>query len=123
MRIAGFYFICSITIGILQIIDGILLVLNKGSFNTFNLTVASIEFLWVPVCIAMIFLCKRIKVSLLSPVSYIIYNALGWGIGVFLAPQNQDASITVIPIWAAVIGAGFGVYYVIINDRFFRKLL
>ena len=117
MRFLRVYASGSIAIGILQVIDGILLVLGKGDPVQFNYVVAVFELLWIPVCTVMVFLFKRNKISMLSPYSYVLYNFIGWTIAALLLKPDAAA----IPVWFAGIGAAFGIYYVIINDRLLRR--
>ena len=119
MGSAKLYALGAIAIGILQTIDGILLVLNKGSAGSFNLMVALAEFLWVPFGLTMIFVFRRMNLSLLSPVSYVLYNVAGWIVATLIV-KPTDTVINQVPLWASYVGIIFGIYYLIINDRLYR---
>ncbi len=121
MKTAGFYAIGCIAVGILQVIDGILLILAHGSINKFNTAVALIEFFWLPLCIIMAFAFYRLRLSLLSPVSYTVYGLSSLIIGSLTRTPNENAGAISVPIVFAIIGTLFGIYYVIINDRLYRQ--
>lgn len=114
MNFIKFYVFGGIIIGFLQTVDGILLVLDK--VRDFNMSVAMLEFLWVPICISTVVVFKRQKISILSPLSYIIYNVAGWIAATIIAspPEGQPFDI---PLGFAVAGLLFGIYYTYINYK------
>ncbi len=120
MKFARFYAAGAIGIGIMQVIDGVLLILGKGNPVMFNYIVAMFELLWIPVCVIMVFIFKKNRISMLSPYTYVLYHFIGWTIAILTV--NPDETVAAIPVWFAAIGSSFGIYYVIINDRLFRKL-
>ncbi|WP_418791741.1 hypothetical protein [Phosphitispora sp. TUW77] len=121
MNFTRFYAAGAIAIGIMQVIDGVLLVLNKGNPTMFNYIVVMFELFWLPVCTIMVFVFKKNKLSMLSPYSYIFYNFIGWTIAALMA-EPDAGTVNATMVWFAVIGIAFGIYYVAINDRLFRKL-
>lgn len=100
------YFIASILIGFLQIIDGLVLALN-GKPESFSLLFSSLEFVWVPISIVAVFQVSRFRYL---PVSYVVYNVLGWIYGYYLV-KTSDGGPFSIPSWFAVFGLCFGVYF------------
>lgn len=116
MKLARIYIVGAICIGILQIIDGTLLVLNEGLFNNFNLIVALIELTWFFISITFIFVFRILKLSILSPLSFAAYITLGWTIAT-IGNSSQSADVTTVSVGFAIVGALFGLFYVIINER------
>ncbi len=114
MKYTRLYFNGAKAVGILEIIDGLLLLVNKGFINWFNLLVSIVELYWIPVCAVTAFVFYRKKLSMISPVSYLFYHLAGLAV-VTLTSSFQGSGATV-PMWAGIVGTVFGVYYLIIND-------
>ena len=100
------YFIASILIGFLQVVDGLMLAF-KGTPESFSLLFSLLEFVWVPISILAIFQVSR---SRYLPVSYVVYNVLGWIYGYYLVATSDGGPFS-IPSWFAVFGFCFGVYF------------
>ena len=120
MNFIKFYVFGGILIGFLQTVDAILLILDKGLPRNFNLGVAMFEFLWVPICISTLVVFKRQNINVLSPVSYILYNLVGWTVATTLAAASEGQPFEV-PLGFAIAGLLFGIYYTYINYRLINK--
>lgn len=104
--------------GFLQTVDGILLVLDK--VRDFNMGVAMLEFLWVPICISTLVVFRRQNISILSPLSYIIYNITGWIVATTIASPAEGQPFE-IPLGFAIAGLLFGTYYTYINYKLMQN--
>ena len=120
MKVAKLYIILAIVIGVLQVIDGLILILSGGVPVTFNYIEAMFELIWLPLSVTAIFVFRRVRLNPLSPYSYVVYNLVGWIISIWVAPPG--IADTTIPIGYAIAGTLFGIYYIIINDRLYRKI-
>ncbi len=116
MNLIKFYFRTAVIIGLLEVIDGILLVVNNGKIIWFNLLVSVIELYWIPVALLMVFIARRNRLIIISPLSYVLYHVLGIFI-TNLLPMPEGATNTV-PFWLGVVGTIFGSYYLSLNDIF-----
>jgi len=117
-----FYVLGSIVIGIMQTVDGALLLLNRGQIIWINLLVAFFEFFWMPLCVIMVYVFGRAKISMLSPLSFVIYNLAGWIIGALTFIPNDSPGPVIIPGWAGAAGTIFGIYYFVVNDQLNRQI-
>ncbi len=116
MNFIKFYVFGGIILGFLQTVDGILLVMDKGLPLDFNMGVAMLEVLWVPICISTLIVFQRQKISILSPLSYIIYNIAGWIIATAIASPTEGSTFE-IPLGFSIAGLLFGTYYTFINYK------
>lgn len=114
MNFVKSYTMGAIIIGLLEMIDGTLLILNKGLLTDFNLIVAVTEISWFFMSIIFVLVFRRFKLSILSPLSFCAYIISGWTIVSF---GDSSQSSDVVPFGFAIAGALFGLYYVIINER------
>lgn len=121
MRLAKFYYSLAIAVGILEIIDGVLLLLNKGLLNWFNGFVSDIELNWLPFCAFTAVIFYKKKIGLLSPLVYMLYQFMGWIVAAMLLPSGTE-TISVVPVWASALGAGFGLCYLLINEIMIRRI-
>lgn len=116
MKVISSYAAGAIVVGILETIDGVLLILNGGLINNFNLIVTLIELTWFLVSITFVVIFHRFKISLLSPISFITYILVGFTFA-SVSKSSQSTDVITVPVGFAAVGALFGIYYVIINER------
>ena len=109
MKFIRFYFLNSISIGILQIVDGALLTSSSG-LGIFSAIFSLLEILWIPVSIIAIY---KVTFSKYIPISYTVYNILGWMYGSYLYQQTSNPELFTIPLWVALFGLCFGVYFTV----------
>lgn len=107
MNFLKFYLFTSIIVGLLQVVDGLILVSNSN-IGTFNTVFALFEMLWVPVSFIAIF---KLSVSKYLPITYLVYNILGWLYGSLLLNNSLGPKLDSIPLWFAVFGICFGIYF------------
>ncbi len=126
MKLIKTYLLLASLIGFLQILDGIILYSQSGKAIFFNHIVSMVEAIWILISIISIALFRRNKLSVLSPVSLIVYEVLGWCAGavIVLKAANQNISLEVLPIplWAAVAGIIFGAYYIVVNACLYKEI-
>lgn len=126
MRYAKFYIIAAIILGLFQIIDGLFLLLRDGHLNKFNWIISSIELIWLLLSIIAIIIFTKNRISLLSPISYLLYYTLciiiSIGIAMSMFNQNQGVTVSDVPTWIYSIGILFGVFYFYSNYKLFKKL-
>lgn len=116
MKAASIYVSGAIVVGILEIIDGVLLILNHGLINDFNLTVTLVELAWFFVSTPFIFVFHRLKLSMLSPILFVAYIMVGLTIA-SVSNSSQSADVLAVPVGYAIAGTLFGIFYVIINEK------
>lgn len=107
MKYFKFYFVTSIIVGILQIIDGVILV-SSSDIGVINIVVSLFEMLWVIFSIIAII---KVKKSKYVPLTYIAYNLLGWCYGAYLSFNSQNTEQLILPLWFAIFGLCFGCYF------------
>jgi hypothetical protein len=73
-----YFFSVGMIIGIVQIVDGIVLKLNNGKFNTISGTTSFIEFLWLIVCVYSLFKLNFPSWTLALPACYVSYVIVGF---------------------------------------------
>ncbi len=118
------YAIGSCVIGLLQATEGILALLVTRKMEVWNYAFASVEVLWVPVAAIAICLFFNQKRHLISPISYVAYNVIGWTISLtlsFLDPQSRNQEYF-LPLPFVIAGLLFGFYYLIANIKLYREL-
>jgi len=116
MKIVKAYALGSCVVGALEVLDSSVALLHRGFVDTFNWVVSGIEFLWVFISIAAIVVFLRHKAPLLSPISFLVYNVLGWITGAVLFSTGAITTSSVsLPDWVLWMALGFGIYYVIVN--------
>jgi hypothetical protein len=76
--LSEYFFLFGMIIGIVQIVDGIVLKLNNGKFNTITSTTSFIEFLWLIVCVYSLFKLNFPSWTLALPACYVSYFIVGF---------------------------------------------
>lgn len=114
MKFARIFFQIALIIGLLEIVDGVLLIVDKGNVNWFNVMVSVFELYWIPVCGLAVVIFRKHKISMISPVSYLLYQTIGWTAASLLS--NQENETTILPLWIGIVGAAFGLYYLVVNE-------
>lgn len=122
MKYIKLYIVSSMILGITQIIDGVILILNKGYLDLFNLVILGIENIWILLTIAALIMFVKNKISVISPVSYMFYYAVAMAYA-FTVPMTDNSlspEIYSIPIWLCAFEIVFGVIFSIINYKHLR---
>lgn len=104
-----FYFFVSAVVGVLQIIDGIVLV-SSSNVGSISLIFSLFEMLWVAFSVVATF---KVKVMKYVPISYVVYNFSGWVYGAYLAANSSSPEMISVPMWFAIFGLCFGAYFLI----------
>ena len=104
-----FYFLGSIFVGFLQIIDGTSLVtsLNIGAIS---LLISALSILWVIFSVIAIFKVDSLK---FIPATYAAYNMLAWAYGVYIASNSENIEEYVVPIGFYIFYLCFSVFFLI----------
>ncbi len=111
MKYFKFYFVTSIIVGILQIIDGVILA-SSSDIGVINIAVALLEMLWVIFSIIAII---KVNKSKYVPITYVAYNLLGWCYGAYLSFHALNTEQSIMPLWFAVFGLCFGCYFATVS--------
>ncbi|MDA1274081.1 MAG: hypothetical protein O2960_08510 [Verrucomicrobia bacterium] len=117
MDYAQLYVVFSISVGLLQIFDNVLLIQSKGRLTTPNAVITAIEFAWIIASIMAIIASNGIPRFL--PLSFTAFSIAGSLYGVFLLRGIQPAddemlpSDVVVPLWLAIVGSAFGAYFAV----------
>ena len=102
-----FYFFVSTIIGILQIVDGVILI-SSSDIGAISLVLSLLEMLWVLYSVVAIL---KVRISKYVPITYVAYNVAGWAYGGYLAMNSPDPELFTVPLWFAVFGLCFGIYF------------
>ncbi len=117
MQFIQFYVYASVIIGLLQIVDGI--VLLKCDNRKLIILFSIIESLWIAPSIIAISALWKSGFASYVPSSYIIYMSAGYTYGMYLVCAIRSAgapvSVTNTPHWAKLAGCVFGAYFAIVN--------
>jgi hypothetical protein len=94
-------------IGIMQIVDAAILYVNEGVASPTALALATIEFVWALVSLAVLIRTPHRPTKVLAG-AFFAYNVFGWLLAAFAIPQTAPFAI---PMWFVVVGGIFGVAY------------
>ena len=122
MRLVRFYYKFAVGIAVLEITDGVLLLIDKGLMNWFNAIVSLIELSWLPICTIAAYIFMKNKISFISPLSFVLYFSTGSIIAAAVVAPGETGAPTTLPLWLGIVGAAFGIYYLLINDYMNRRL-
>ncbi|MCU6792622.1 hypothetical protein OB236_10870 [Paenibacillus sp. WQ 127069] len=121
MKYYKFYLEISIFVACLQIIEGFITITNIDTIHTFSAFISLIELLWVAFSVITLIINLRNKLSIISPLSFVTYNVLGWIIG---AALFNNSSVDVYSnVWVFIAGSIFGAYFLFINIKLLRPIL
>lgn len=115
MNAIRLYALWSMVIGALQVIDGILLILQASPL--FSSIFSLVELAWVLVSIWALLSCGKAGLPRWAPVAYIAYNVSGWLLGIILIITNSRHASAGVPSWYALFGAFFGAWFVFAGTR------
>ncbi len=114
-----FYIVFSISVGLLQVFDNVLLIQSKGHLTTPNAVISGVEFIWIIVSSVALFAFESVPKYL--PLSYILFTVVGSIYGVFLfrnVETDEDEFLPknmLIPLWLSIVGGMFGAYFAVAN--------
>ncbi len=117
MDYAQLYIVFSVSVGLLQIFDNVLLVRSKGHLTTPNAVISGVEFFWIIVSSIAVFALESVPKFL--PLSYIVFTITGSIFGVFLlrhVETDEDEFLPkdmVVPLWLSLVGGVFGAYFAV----------
>jgi hypothetical protein len=120
------YVICSIAVGLLQVVDNVLLARAKGRMTTAGAFLTTIEFAWV--IVSAISLISLNSVPRFLPLSFLAFNIIGWlyGVSLLRSTKTWDGEVIpkdfVIPLWSYVFGGAFGVYFAISSFLVYQSM-
>jgi len=105
----------SVIIGLVVILDGYLVIRNRGVVEKGQLAMytTTIEFLWALVSIVALVTLNFEGWQVLVPVLYITHNVIGWAYGFYLQSKSTDEEFdkVEVPIWYGKFGLNFGVVF------------
>ena len=120
MKFIKFYIIASIAIGIMQLLEGTAFVLEI--INPTEVIASLIELSWVFVTIVAIFRFSKNNIPKLVPITFLLYNVLGWSYGIYLVSTVENVEEFNLPKWALFSGIVFGIYFATFNYKLYRKV-
>lgn len=116
------YLACSILIGGIVFVDGLILLRQNGRIdgNKMLILTTTIEFIWVMVSFYSLLYLNFMSWYAFIPLVYILYNIVGWGLGIMIVSEmeNPDDAMRsmVVPVWFVHLGIGFGLVFALISN-------
>jgi hypothetical protein len=105
------FFAISTIVGVAQVLDAALI--KKGNdennFAATTLVFSLIEYVWAYICYQN-YSAELIEIPLWHPLSFLIYVAIFFAIGLVLAAKGQ-VNAKLLPAWAVTSGKIFGIYF------------
>jgi hypothetical protein len=111
------YFLVSIFIGIIVIIDGVVLYKARGvcGANKIQSITTTIEFLWAIASITALLKLELSQLQILIPSLYVVHNILGWVFGFYLCSKSPEikngTEALVVPYWYIIFGLTVGMVF------------
>ncbi len=122
MSFIRFYILSSIALGIVEILDGVILI-TRGMTH-FNVYISRIEAIWVIVSFLAIWVFKKEKLPIFIPITFILYNILGWAYGayfvytmVYSSYEPPSPPSPEFPLWVKLINCFFGIFFFVVNAK------
>jgi hypothetical protein len=104
-----FYFLVSIFVVFLQIIDGVALV-SSSNIGAISLLISALSSLWVIFSVIAFF---KVVSPKFIPATYTAYYMLSWAYGFYLASNMKNIEEFVTPIEFEIFYLCFGIYFTI----------
>ena len=122
------YLFCSILVGFLIFVDGMILLKQKGRLNgnLILIVTTTIEFLWVIVSIISLLYLEFMSWYAFIPFGYLCYNIIGWKVGQQIVSEmgNPEDALwsMVIPRWWINFGVIFGLIFTLLANYAYAHL-
>jgi hypothetical protein len=110
------YVVGATAIGVMQVIDAVILIVNSGVVGSATLVLSTIEFVWAVVSIFALIRLKHPRTRILA-IAFIAYNVFGWIVGALAAISSHTEAT---PMWAVYVGGAFGLAYAVGAAYIFR---
>jgi hypothetical protein len=111
------YLTAGVVMGLLQLLDAAVLILNKGHVKPYSALFAGVEFLWALTSLVLIF-CTRHQPTRFLALAFFGYNAVGWILSIFV----MDRTTPIVPMWFLGISFAFGLAYAAASYYFGTKI-
>lgn len=113
------YCMISVAIGIFQILDGIILLKQKGKYVKFNIIFAFFQLIWLGICFMVFSAFDNYNIQPVSPIAYVVYSAVDWIYGAKVLRGIKDPMNIILPRAYIIFGILFGVFYATLNIKQF----
>jgi len=118
------FFILCVSIGILQIVENIKLLYQKGEQLLIDRSFSFLEFCWLLVAVWFLYQGGIPIIGIASISVFISYHVFGWLVAMkaYKLSEQDDSDTIVIPLWYFKISMGISLIFSILSYITFKEI-